>query len=157
MFLLGKCHLDVGHHGSRSPSRSKFNHIASPGPVFTLISRQLVQEYDLPCFSPGTLLPAPDCDPDVPSASRIHTFTNSKQRSSPTTLLICRRFAWRGSTGVSCIKGCHKSYPYYHVVRSVGWAVTWSRPVPPVGLPQIMTDWPEWFKQPSHLNYLLRV
>lgn len=59
VFLLGKCHLDIGHHGSRYPSRSKFNHIALPGPVLTLISPWLVQESDLPCFRPGTLLPAP--------------------------------------------------------------------------------------------------
>lgn len=52
--LLGKCHLDVGQRGSRSPSRSKFNHIASSGPVLTLISPSLVQECDLPCWSPGT-------------------------------------------------------------------------------------------------------
>lgn len=28
--ILGKCHLDEGHPGSRSPSRSKFNHTACP-------------------------------------------------------------------------------------------------------------------------------
>lgn len=155
MFLLGKCHLDIGHHGSRSPSRSKFNHIASPGPVLTLISPWLVQEYDLPCFSPGTLLPAPDSDPDVPSAGSIHTFTNSKvQQLCRSTIdlydmWVCRSVLHRG--------GRYEICPYHHMVRSVGWAVTWCRPVPPVGLPQIMTEWPEWFKQPSHLNYLLRV
>lgn len=83
VFLLGKCQLDVGHYGSRSPPRSKFNHTALPGPVVTLISPWLVQEYDLPCFSPGTLLSAPDSDPDVLSARSIHIATNSKLRSSP--------------------------------------------------------------------------
>lgn len=63
VFLLGKCHLDVGQCGSRSPSRSKFNHMASPGPVFTLISPSLVQECDLPCWSPGTPPPPPPAPP----------------------------------------------------------------------------------------------
>lgn len=87
LFLLGKCHLDTGHCGSRSPTRSKFNHTALPGPVLTLISPWSVQEYDLPSFSSATLHPSPDCDPDVPAD------TNSEQTSSPTAQQIYCRFA----------------------------------------------------------------
>lgn len=159
MFLLGKCHLDVGHRGSRSPSRSKFNHIASPGPTLTLISPWLVQEYDLPCFSPGTLLVAPWLWPRrAISQQHPHTPTDLKLKISPTTHQIYSRFARHVGLQECLASGdAIEMCTYRDMVRSVGWAVTWCRPVPPVGLPQIMAEWPDWFKQPSHLNYLLRV
>lgn len=117
MFLLGKCHLDIGHRGSRSPSRSKFNHIALPGPVLTLISLWLVQEYDLPCFSPGTLLPASLLWPE--RASSIHADTKLEQLSRSMVdlhdLCVCRSVVHRGmlwnspvpSYGAICWLSCH--------------------------------------------------